>query len=267
MARDSFLGVLRRHWLGGMVGLLVTAVMSVFAYVAVAPSFKSEAIVVLVPPLLGSTDTGPDGEESNPLLMFDSSLSTTALVLVRSLDSEEVQATVGVNSADGSVLEVSDGSLLNPNDFQVVRPFVIINAEARSPDKAIEIVNRTMDRVRDDLRARQEQLRAPPSTYIGFEVVVAPTIPVVDRGSQITAALVLLAVGLVCSLLLMFALDSLRRPLRSGGPLGAKAVAPEVPLAGRDGAQAGGDSSSGRSTTSMLNSPTHRMTYRRADDS
>jgi hypothetical protein len=88
-------------------------------------------------------------------------------------------------------------------------PFVVIIADAKSKSQAERTVSLAMKYAETELNTRQQNLDAPPSTFIGTQVVVAATPATTKIGSKVKAGGVTFALGLVLSLAAAFAFESI----------------------------------------------------------
>jgi hypothetical protein len=87
-------------------------------------------------------------------------------------------------------------------------PFVVIVATANSPQEAELTVSLTLKYAQNELDARQKNLNAPPSTYIGTQSVVSPTQATTKISNKVKDGGIALVVGLVLSLATAYGVDS-----------------------------------------------------------
>jgi hypothetical protein len=168
--------------------------------VAVPPQYSSNAVAVLVQPKLHGKDP-----TTNPFLTFDSSLSTTALIIVQALDTPETAASIGL-SPGGDSYTVKDVGTIDVGD-QVVQPFIYIKSQASTEQAAVDIVNNVLDLASQDLLGRQKDNKVLPQNLIKLNDVVgtSPAKPVL--GIALAAAGGALLLVLLATTLLAFRAD------------------------------------------------------------
>lgn len=105
--------VLLRRWYVAVPVLLISLGGTAAVYSSIPTTYESTGTLVLVAPSGGAT-VGPeeagDGGTTNPLLAFDSSLDTTAQIVISSLGSPETQEQLGLKDS-GVTYEVGNGLL------------------------------------------------------------------------------------------------------------------------------------------------------------
>jgi hypothetical protein len=196
------MGVLLRRWYVSVPVFVLSLALGGAAFFAVHTQYESTGTIVLTAPTSGGVTainpadaTGP----GNPLLDFEGSLTITTQLLIQSLSSPTVQNQVG---AQGGV------STFQAGDGETGGPFVVIIADAPSKAQAEKTVDLALKYAQSELNTRQKNLDAPPSTFIGTQVVVAPTPATTKIGSKVKAGGVALVLGLVLGLAAAFAFES-----------------------------------------------------------
>jgi hypothetical protein len=74
---------------------------------------------------------------------------------------------------------------------------IYVSALSPSPERSVEIVDRVLDRARQELAAQQNSLRVPKQTSIHMESFVDATPPKLNPGASIAVTGVVLLLGLV----------------------------------------------------------------------
>ncbi len=210
------MGVLLRRWYVSVPIFVLCAVLGGGVFIAVPTQYESTGTIVLTAPVSGGfVATNPQNSQGpgNPLLDFEGSLTITSQLLVQSLSSATVQNEIA-SQGGASTFQAGDGGTGGP--------FVVIIADGKSRQQAEKTVTLALDRASSELNQRQKAAQAPPSTYIGTQVVVAATPATTKLGSKIKAGGVALAGGIVVCLAAAFAVDSVlvnrrRRPGDRGG--------------------------------------------------
>ena len=204
--------VLRRHWKKVTAGLVLTLALTGWIYLSINVKYESQGVIVLTSPSAGPRATPNDltgnPERINPLLAFDSSLTTTAQIITQILQNPATRAELGAGTGDVSSYEAGNGQLNGP--------FVFVVSDSTDEKDSQALVGRVLDRVKTELTARQRQLNAPESTFIGAEIVVQPTEPDALIGGKIRFAGAALVVGIIASLTVAFAAESIRNRRRPG---------------------------------------------------
>jgi hypothetical protein len=200
MTFGSTFRVLLARWYITIPGLLLSLALAGLTFLAVPPQFSSNAVAVLVQPKLHGKDP-----TTNPFLTFDSSLSTTALIIVQALDTPETAASIGL-SPGGDSYTVKDVGTIDVGD-QVVQPFIYIKSQASTEQAAVDIVNNVLDLASQDLLGRQKDNKVLPQNLIKLNDVVgtSPAKPVL--GIALAAAGGALLLVLLATTLLAFRAD------------------------------------------------------------
>jgi hypothetical protein len=194
MTLRSTFRVLLLKWYITIPGLLLSLALAGATFVLAPPQYSSNAIAVLVQPKL----TGKDAPaNANPLLNFDNSLSTTALILVQALDTPEAAASIGLYPG-GDSYTIKDVGDVQVGD-QIVQPFIYIKSEASTPDGAATIVDGVLGMAAQDLQDRQRSLKVLQQNYVKLDDVVPPSPPQPVLGIALGATGAALILGLIAT--------------------------------------------------------------------
>jgi hypothetical protein len=171
-------------------------------FLKVPTQYVSTGTMVLTAPTAGATTavdpahaTGP----GNPLLDFEGSLTITTQLLIQSMSSPSVGQQI---AQQGGVDTYQAG------DGNTGGPFVVIEATANSPQVAELTVSLALKYAQNELDARQKNLNAPPSTYIGTQSVVSPTQATTKISNKVKDGGIALVVGVILSLATAYGVDS-----------------------------------------------------------
>jgi len=189
--RNTF-RVLLLKWYITIPGLLLSLALAGATFALAPPQYSSNAIAVLVQPKLVNKNAPTN---SNPLLNFDNSLSTTALILVQALDTPEAAASIGLYPG-GDSYTIKDVGDLTVGD-QIVQPFLYIKSEASTPDGAAAIVDGVLGMAAQDLLDRQRSLKVLPQNSVQLNLVVPPSPPQPVLGIAIGATAAALLLGII----------------------------------------------------------------------
>jgi hypothetical protein len=196
------IGVLLRRWYVAVPVFFFALVIGGGVFLKVPTQYVSTGTMVLTAPTAGATTavdpahaTGP----GNPLLDFEGSLTITTQLLIQSMSSPSVAQQI---AQQGGVDTYQAG------DGNTGGPFVVIVATANSPQEAELTVSLALKYAQNELDARQKNLNAPPSTYIGTQSVVSPTQATTKISNKVKDGGIALVVGLILSLATAYGVDS-----------------------------------------------------------
>jgi hypothetical protein len=196
------IGVLLRRWYVAVPVLTVSVLVAGGVFLKVPTQYEATGTMVLTAPTAGATtaiDPAKASGPGNPLLDFEGSLTITTQLLIQSLSSPAVQQQIQTEGG-ASTFQAGDG--------QTGGPFVVIIADAVTPAQAELTVSLALKYAQNELDARQKNLNAPPSTYIGTQSVVSPTTATTKISGKVKAAGVALVAGVVVSLLAAYGIES-----------------------------------------------------------
>jgi capsular polysaccharide biosynthesis protein len=167
--------------------LLLSLAIAGVAFSIVPQQYKSDGTAVLVQP------KPPGLNSANPLLTFDNSLSTTALIIVQALNSPEVANQLVTPGEDTYTVKAA-GSVAVADGQQ--EPFISVTAQSSDPARSADIVARVMDTAQQELVNRQNALKVPTRNAITLESVVnaTPPKPILARPLAASAASFLLGI-------------------------------------------------------------------------
>ncbi|MFC0115275.1 hypothetical protein [Kibdelosporangium aridum] len=194
--------VLLRRWRVAVPVFAVSLGLAAGVYLSVDTEYESTGSIVLTSPTDGAKVTeGQQGpaDRVNPLLAFDGSLNTSATIIIQKLQDPIVQEQLTGGSKEIGY-EIGNG--------QLTGPFIVVVALARTPDDAKNTVTKVIDRARAELKASQEALKAPASTFIAPVDIIAPTNAEPKTGGKVRFAAVALALGFIASLSSAYAMES-----------------------------------------------------------
>ncbi|MBB2909103.1 hypothetical protein FHS43_000349 [Streptosporangium becharense] len=215
---------MKRRTIGPPVALLAL-VAATLTYFLVPATYVASASLVLATPTTGGTlptdSTRPLGL-TNPLLQFNDGLRVTAGILILSMNTPQIAAELGA-AEGGTEIVINDGRT-NPDLLGISTngPFVYVEARSGSAAAARDVVDRAKERIRKELAARQDELRAPRSTFISV-VDVASAAPEARLSGKLAAAGGALSLVALGGIALAYALVQMRsapgsRPGAVSGP-------------------------------------------------
>jgi hypothetical protein len=248
---DSTLGMLARHRVVAVVGVLLALVAGVVVGVKTDARYTTQGTVLLVPPALTpeqAKQTGRFGDQ-NPLLGFDNALVINSRLAVQALSDPDVEKRLRDSGATASYTL--------QNSVDQVTPLVIVKSSGTDRDEVARTADVVMDEVSTYLSDVQTAVGAPPGTLITTRTLTSPAEPTKSWSKSITRGVIAAVVVLLLTGLLIFVLDRRHRSERlaqedvrydPAGPDGSDDVLSGVPryddpatVAWRDtGARVGG---------------------------
>ena len=182
--------ILLSKWYVVVAGMLFSVLFGVVVFTAVPAQYTSTGLAVLVQPRL--TERGP---YTNPLLNFDPSLSTTALVIVQSLDTPGAAEQAGVMSKAESYTVEQAGTDVGGTTGQVVQPFISVKTKASSAARSTELVDAVLGLARQELVDQQKDLRVLPQKFIRLQDLGYTSVPTPVRALKFAATGAALLLG------------------------------------------------------------------------
>lgn len=206
--------VLIRRWYVALPAFLLALGGAFYAYSTIPLTYSTTAVLVLTAPTSGGVQP-PDPDQPvaqvNPLLNFDHGLDVAASMLISVMSTPDMVADMGTAEGD-TEYKVTNGT--NNLESLATGPLVFIEGESRTPEESAAIVRQVIERVRQELDARQRQVQAPPQTYITISEAVPPTTPAPQTGRKLRSSAAALGLGVIAALTAAFAAESLAGPLR-----------------------------------------------------
>lgn len=191
--------VLRRQVVLALVGLLATGAAAFAVFRSTPPSYSLTATVLLLPPSLPDAKTG---QSANPYLQLGG-LSGPAEVLARALSDPAVQQEAA-SSGLSRDFEVA-------RDFLTSAPVVLVTIQDTDLTRARATRDWLLDRLPKTLMQLQASVKVPPAAMM-TSTVISPE-GEITRSSKTTLRLLLVVVaaGLLATLVVATVLDTLRR--------------------------------------------------------
>jgi capsular polysaccharide biosynthesis protein len=186
-----------RRWYITVPGLLLSLAIAGITFTLIPPQYTSSGVAVLVQP------KEPGSNTYNPLLNFNSSLNTTALIMQQALNAPEAAIELGLTPGEDSFTVKNIDSVGGGSG----QPFISVAAQSSIPAKSAEIVTNVLDRARGELVARQSGLHVSSQNVIRLDNVVDATAPKVVPGVPLAVAGVALILGLAVTIFAACALD------------------------------------------------------------
>lgn len=184
---------LLRRWILVVLAVMMTAGMCFLAARSIAPTYKAEASMVLVPPKSVVEPT------ANRFLGL-SSLTQAVDVLTRLLNADETQELVHKTAAAGTYEATVDDA--------TSAPVLVVTAEAPTAAAAGALVDAVLKQTPSSLAALQSKLSIAPKAAI-TSIPLTRDAPKADQKSRLRAIAALGVMGLAGGAVLIGALDGL----------------------------------------------------------
>jgi capsular polysaccharide biosynthesis protein len=166
-------------------------------FTLIPPQYTSSGIAVLVQP------TPPGSRTYNPLLNFNSSLNTTAMIIVQDLSTPDAAIELGLTPGEDSLTVTN----VDSTNVHAGQPFIYVTAQSSISAKSADIVANVLDRARQELADRQSSLDVSSQNVIKLDNVVDATAPEVVPGVPLAVAGVALMLGLAVTIFAACAWD------------------------------------------------------------
>lgn len=187
--------IILHRWFVVLPILILTGVLAVSLGERSQPEYTASSTVVMLAPFRTNGETGT--AVSNPYLNFNSSLTTTAIILQASLNRREIRS-----------LLADEGLAANYNVIPQDRsPLVIVTVTTDSSQKAVASANRVVQLLQDDLRARQANLRTPRDQTITTQVLSPAAGATLFNSGRARIRYLVIGLGLFLAALAAFAAD------------------------------------------------------------
>jgi hypothetical protein len=188
---------LRRNWLVGIIGLLVTFGLVVAAAGLVSAKYVATSQMVLLPPL--APNEGYNGVV-NPYLGLEGLESMADVVSSAMMDDQTAKTlqAAGVSSYNVQWDSLSAG------------PVLIVQVTAPTAEQASNAITAVDEQVPLAVSRLQGDASISPNSFITTAVIARPSTPTKSSKTQLRAALLALVVGLILTLLAVSLTDARR---------------------------------------------------------
>lgn len=214
--------VLTRHWYVTVAAFLIGLGLAAVVYVTVPLQYQSGSVLVITTSLTGrSEETGGTGLAlTNPLLNFDTDVTLATAILIEQMNSPQMAESLGAPAGGTTTYVVSDGT----TNAEILQsgPLLFVQGTGPTPDAAERITQRVGDTAVRTLEQRQQDLRAPASTYMRINEIAPPSAGQQLTRSPMRAATATAALAFAASLTAALAFERLmlfRRRGRTAVPI------------------------------------------------
>jgi len=199
---------LRRNWLVGVFGLLVTIGFVAAAISLVPADYVATSQIVLLPPL--SQPNADYNGVVNPYMGLTGLQSMADVISSAMMDDETAKA---LQEAGVSQYSVEYDSLS-------AGPILIVQATEPSPEQSSAAIAVLDEQVPLTVARLQGQASISPRSFITAKVIAGPSTPARSGKTQLRAAALAFVVGLVLTLLAVSVIDGWRIRRLQGSPGG-----------------------------------------------
>lgn len=225
MTLSSTVRTLLRRWCITVPGLMLSLAIAGITFILIPPHYTSSGIAVLVQPNRPESLT-----TDNPLLAFDESVDTSALLLAEALNTPAVGYDLGLKPGTDTFTVKNVGSADTGGGTS--QPFIYVTARSSTPEKTADIVADVMDLARQELADRQAALHVTRRNEISLESVVDATKPKLAPGVSFAAAGGALTLGITMTIIVAYVRDGVlagrRRRIDQFAALALEDIAPRV---------------------------------------
>jgi hypothetical protein len=224
MIFSTILHSIRRRWYLLIAGLIATAAAGVFVYQETDPTYQRSASELLVP----GSQTVPEG--GNPFLYLGG-LAQASDVLVRALGARDLQGPIQS--------EYPATSVIIDRDVSTSGPIIVITIEGKDDTAVGDVFQRMLAAAPDTLTDLQSQANVPLAAQITILPITIDVESTINDKGRLQAAAMVIAAGLVGTILVIALVDGLILALRGrrrGNPAGRR-PSPERDRAAKDRAK------------------------------
>lgn len=203
VALADLLSAFRRRWYLALTGLILTAALGYGAVVTNPPSYTARGLVLLLPSQ-SSLKSVP-----NPLLGLDG-LDLPGRVLTAYYASANAQADLKRAAPSAEISVYVDDSTGGP--------VIAVDVKDSTPQDTIKALNYVVDSIPVHLAQIQQQVGASTADSVRSTPLVVDTKAQISRRAQIRVIIAAIVVGLLATVLIVFAVDgiALRRRRKAG---------------------------------------------------
>lgn len=223
MTLSSTVRTLLRRWCITVPGIMLSLTIAGITFTLIPPHYTSSSIAVLVQPKRPELLNG-----ANPLLAFNESVNTSALMLTEALNTPAIGYDLGLTPGTDTFTVKNVGSANTGGGTN--QPFIYVTAQSSTPEKTADIVVDVMNRARQELADRQAALHVTRQNEISLQSVVDTTTPKLAPGLSLAAAGAALTLGLTMTIIVAYTRDGvLARQRRRADPFTPLALEDIVP--------------------------------------
>lgn len=199
MTLSTILRAMLRRWYLTVPGLMLSLALAGLVFALMPWQYQSTGVAVLVPTKQNGA-SGGNGDRTNPLMNFENSLSTTAMIMVQQLSTPEAQDALVTSPTDTFKVKNAADSSTPSVGSSTVQPFIYITAKSFSANEAPALVERVLATAAQQLATEQKAMRVRQLSLIQLQPVVGPTEakPVMIIPFAATGAALVLGVVLTC---------------------------------------------------------------------
>ncbi|MBP2473937.1 putative PurR-regulated permease PerM [Crossiella equi] len=199
------LRVLRRRWklTAALLALLVVALGAV-AFI-VPQQYRVNSLTMVLRQY--------GGQDRNPFAAVDRAQGQAAVVVIAVLNSPQTRRELAAQGATATLEVSNEGGGVSTADS----PFITVTTTGTSPDVVRRTAQLAMQRVKEELKRRQDTLLVPVDQQLTLNEVLSPNEVTTTRAGQLRAVAITGGAGLVLVLLVVVVVD--RRRSRKFPPL------------------------------------------------
>ncbi len=236
--------VMVRRWYIVLAGLLLTAGLAYGATLATSSEYTSRALILVLP------SEEAVGEDGNPFLALDGLEQPASLVTAYFTSTTAQREVAGLSATATYIVAL---------DEQVRGPVILVQVTDESAERSLATLDYLTERVPQELRRLQDELRAPESSMLGSMLLDKDVEATEDNSTAIRLTIAACAVGLIATVFLAHWADGplARRATRRAAKQRVPGEHAAAPAADQRGAPPVGRSAADRAPTIAESAP-HR---------
>ena len=189
----------RRYAVLPLVGLTIAVTVAVGR--AIPTVYQARSTISLLAAQSGARNSTGQTPHQNPFLAFDSSITDTADLLTRRLESPAAAAHLQAMGVTGSY-----AAALAAN---APGPFITLSVTGTNPGQVTTWLHSLLDYAAQQLAVIQTQAAVPPALMIRSFVIIAPAQPAAQPTRKLVPVLEVALAGLALSVLLVLLAESI----------------------------------------------------------
>jgi hypothetical protein len=215
MTLSSTMRTLLRTWYLAVPCFALSCALAGLAFALVPAHYTSTGLAMVVQPKRpGELKT------ANPLLAFETSLNTTAVMLSQSLNTPQSADSLGVGNGPDKYAVKNVGDTNTGGDPN--QPFIYVTAQGATPQSSSYLVESVLALAGQQLAEQQRSLHVANQDSVTLATIADASTPKIAPGLSLAAAAGALCVGCALTILLCMASDRRSRARERSRQLGAR---------------------------------------------
>jgi hypothetical protein len=201
MTLSGTMRTLLRRWYIALPGIALSCVLAALTFTLIPVHYTSSGVAMVVQP----KRPGPL-LSANPLLAFDASIDTAAVMLSQSLNTPQTEASLGLGSGADRYTVKNVGETDTGGD--PTQPFIFVTAQGSTPQTSIDIVQSVMSMAGQELAAQQRSLHVTNQDSLTLATIAPASTPQLAPGLSLAGTLGVLVLGIALTIVVCLAWNS-----------------------------------------------------------